>query len=94
VEELQRTFKDRGLTILGINIQENQEQVARWVKEKGVSVPVLLDTDKGVTRTYLVRGTPTVILIGRDGQLIGRAAGPRGWMTEAGQKLLAAFVAR
>jgi len=93
IEEVQRALKDRGLVILAVNIQEDRSRVGRWAREKGVTIPILLDSDRGVTTTYLVRGTPTVVLIGRDGQLIGRAAGPRGWMSGAGQRLLAALVA-
>ncbi len=92
IEEVHRTFKDRGLSILAVNIQEDRDQVARWIKERGVTIPVLLDQDRSVTTAYLVRGTPTVVLVGRDGQLIGRAVGPRSWLSEAGRRLLETFV--
>jgi len=92
IEQAHKAFADRGLTVLAMNIKEDRATVARWVKEKGVTVPVLLDSDGAVTAAYRVTGTPTVVLIGRDGQLIGRAVGPRGWMTSSGRALLNALV--
>jgi peroxiredoxin len=92
IEHVHREFGARGLTLLAVNIKEERDQVARWVKEKGVTVPVLLDPDGTVTAAYAVRGTPTVVLVGRDGQWVGRGVGSRGWMTEAGRTLLKAFL--
>jgi hypothetical protein len=92
IEQVHREFGGRGLSILAVNIKEDRATVARWVKENGVSVPVLLDSDGAVTAAYRVTGTPTVVLIGRDGQLSGRAVGTRGWMTSSGRALLNALV--
>ena len=94
IEQAHRTFKGRGLIILAVNIQEGRDRVAKWVKEHRVTVPVLLDTDRAVTAAYRVTGTPTVVLVGRDGRSVGRAVGPRGWMTESGRALLTALLAQ
>ena len=92
IEQVHRDFKDRGLSVLAINIQEDRETVARWVKSSGITLPVLLDGSGAVTRAYEVTGTPTVFLLGRDGKLVGRAIGDRGWMTDRGKALLRALV--
>ena len=92
IEQVHREFSARGLSILAVNIKEERRHVVRWVKEKGVTVPVLLDPNGTVTAAYAVRGTPTVVLVGRDGQLVGRGVGSRGWMTEAGRTLLQAML--
>ncbi len=93
IQQVHQEFGGRGLAILAVNMKEGREKVARWVKEKGVTVPVLLDLDGAVTAAYAVRGTPTVVLVGRDGRSVGRAVGPRGWMTDAGRALIAALLA-
>ncbi len=92
IEQLQKELAPRGLSILLINIQESRETAARWVKEKGVTPRVLLDFDGAVTAAYRVTGTPTVMLIGRDGRLVGRAIGARAWTSGAGRALLNALV--
>ncbi len=88
IEQVQKEFGPRGLSILLINIQEGRDTAGRWVKEKGVTPRVLLDFDGAVTVVYRVTGTPTVVLIGRDGKLVGRAVGMRAWTSDAGRALL------
>ena len=92
MEQVQKEFGPQGLTILAVNLQESRETVANWVKEKGITARVLLDPDGAVTTAYRVTVTPTVVLIGRDGTLVGRGAGDRGWTSAAGRALLQALV--
>jgi peroxiredoxin len=92
IEQLHRTYAARGLTVLAVNIGEDAELVRRWVKDRGVTTRVLLDSDRRVTQAYRVTGTPTVVLIGRDGQLLGRAVGTRDWMGDNGRTLFDALL--
>ena len=45
-----------------------------------------------VTNAYKVTGTPTVVLIGRNSRLVGRAVGSRDWAGEKGRALLKALL--
>lgn len=74
-------------------MQENRHRVANWVKEKNVTSLVLLDAAGEVTQLYQVTGTPTVVLIGRQGEMIGRAVGSRAWAGEKGHGLFEALLA-
>jgi peroxiredoxin len=93
IEKIQREFGPHGLTVWAIDIAEPPARVAAFVESQGLTMPVLLDTDGTVTRAYRITGTPTVVLVGRDGQWLGRGVGPRDWDTE-GRPLLAALLAR
>ena len=93
IEKIQREFGPHGLTVWAIDIAEPPARVAAFVESRGLTMPVLLDTDGTVTRAYRITGTPTVVLVGRDGQWLGRGVGPRDWDTE-GRPLLAALLAR
>jgi hypothetical protein len=92
IEKLHREFKDQGLTVWAVNMNEPKALVAAWVKEKRLTFPVLLD-DGTVTRAYRVRATPTVIFVDRAGRLWGRTVGAREWYPE-GRELLAALLAQ
>jgi peroxiredoxin len=92
IEQVHKEFDQKGLTVLAVNMQENRNQVANWVKEKNVTSLVLLDADGAVTRLYQVTGTPTVVLIGRQGELIGRAVGSREWTGEKGRGFFEALL--
>jgi peroxiredoxin len=92
IEQVHKEFDQKGLTVLAVNMQESRNQVANWVKGKNVTSLVLLDADGAVTLSYQVTGTPTVVLIGRQGELIGRAVGSREWMGEKGRGLFEALL--
>jgi hypothetical protein len=79
--------------VVAINIREGREKVAAWVRDKGVTVRVLLDRDGAVTAAYRVTGTPTVVLVGRDGGMVARAVGPRDWRGDKGRALIKALLA-
>jgi cytochrome c biogenesis protein CcmG/thiol:disulfide interchange protein DsbE len=93
MEKLHRELGPQGLAVWAINIAEPPARVAEWVRQRGLTMPVLLDADGTVTRAYRVTATPTVVLVGRDGQWLGRGVGPRDWDTE-GRPLLTALLAR
>jgi len=92
MEQIHKEFNQKGLTVLAVNVQENRDLVANWVEEKNVTSLILLDTDGAVAQLYGVTGTPTVVLIGRQGELIGRAVGSREWTGEKGRGLFEALL--
>ena len=94
IEQAHRAFKDGGLTVLAVNLGEDRATVAAWVRAKGVTSTVVLDPDGVAQRAYRVTATPTVVLVGRDGRLVGRAHGNRPWMGEKGRRLFQALLAK
>ena len=92
VEQLHRDLSGRGLSVIAVNIQESRSTVAAWVREKKVTIPILLDADGEVTRQYSVIATPTAFLIDREGRLLGRVVGPRDWASPAGKALIAGLL--
>ena len=93
IEKVHRERKGAKLAVLAIDIQEASQKVADWVKAKGITMPVLLDRGGAVATAYRVTATPTVVLVGRDGRLVGRAVGARAWDAGPGRALLDALLA-
>ena len=87
MEQVHKTFNRKGLTVLAVNMKENRTQVTNWAKKNKVTSLVLLDSNGAVSQWYRVTGTPTVVLVGPKGEMIGRAVGPREWMGEKGRAL-------
>jgi peroxiredoxin len=78
---------------VAVNIQESRSTVTRWIREKKVTIPILLDPDGDVTKRYGVIATPTAFLIDRQGRILGRVVGPRDWGSPEGKALMAGLLA-
>ena len=92
MEQVHKEFNQKGLTVLAVNLQESRDRVANWVEGKNVTFLILLDADGAVAQLYGVTGTPTVVLIGRQGEMIGRAVSSREWTGEKGRGLFEALL--
>jgi len=89
---LYEEFKDRGFVLLLVNMGEDPEIVRRAVKARRYTAPVLLDWDREVSDAYVVTASPTVFIVDRRLQIIGRAVGRREWSGGAGRQLIAALL--
>jgi peroxiredoxin len=88
IEKLHREYKDAGLVILPISIEEGRAKVRPWTEKQALTLPFLLDPDGDVSSAYRITATPTVFLVGRDGKLVAKALGTKPWTSEPGRALL------
>src|SRR5262252_5881978 len=58
-----------GFQLLGINIDEDPRQAATVANKLGLRFPVLLDTEKKVSKLYDLSTMPSTVLIDRDGRV-------------------------
>ena len=70
LERLHQAHGDKKITIIGIS-QNNLRDTAAFLKEYGVSFPVLLDDPDGyaVSNAYGLTNVPSLFLIGQNGQI-------------------------
>jgi hypothetical protein len=92
INALHEEFKGQGLTVLLVNMREDRETVRRAMTTRRYIAPVVLDEDGRVADAYRVTGTPTVYLLDRRLQVVGRAIGRREWASEDGRRLFAAVL--
>jgi len=92
LERLQREFAARGFAVVGVNARETKEVAARYVRELGLTFPVVLDADGKINVLYGVIGLPATFVVGRDGRAIAFAIGPRDWHGAAGRALMQALL--
>lgn len=88
IEKVHQDYKDAGLVVLPISIEEGRRKVTGWAPSRNLTMPLLLDPDGDTSRVYRVTATPTVVLIGRDGSLIAKALGTKPWTSGTGRALL------
>ena len=83
MQALYERFKGRDFVMLAVAEDTNRADVTAFVKELGVTFPVLLDTDNRLPARYGVTGFPETFVIDRDGQVIKHVIGPEEWDSPA-----------
>jgi thiol-disulfide isomerase/thioredoxin len=83
MEALYQRFRGRDLELLAVDIQEDKDTVAAFMKEYGLTFPAALDSTGRISAEYGVRGIPTTFIIDRDGGIIASVVGGRDWNTQA-----------
>jgi peroxiredoxin len=80
MQQLYERLKDRGFVLLAVSQDENGKTVVEpFVRELGLTFPVLVDPEHQVGDRYQVWGYPESFLIDREGRIVERVIGPRDW---------------
>ncbi len=69
LDQIYQRFQRLGFTLLGVNVEQENRLIDRFLAEVPVSFPILLDTQEEVGALYGVAAMPTTILVDRSGQL-------------------------
>jgi peroxiredoxin len=88
IEQVHQEFKDQGLVVLPISIEEGRRKVSGWTDKQKLTLPFLLDPGGDASAAYKITATPTVFLIARDGRLVAKALGTKAWTSEPGRAVL------
>jgi thiol-disulfide isomerase/thioredoxin len=76
---LRKQLDPAQFVLLTVTTDLQRQGITHFLSQLGITLPVLFDEDQEVSRSFMVRGLPTTIVIARDGTLVGRAVGPRAW---------------
>ncbi len=69
LNKLYDKYRAAGFNLLGINIDDDGRRAGDVVRKLGLRFPVLLDSDKAVSRLYDLSTMPTTLLIDRNGSV-------------------------
>jgi peroxiredoxin len=94
IEQVHREFGPRGLVVLAVNMEESRDTVRAWVRDRKLTMDVLLDISGAVNGAWGVAYSPVVFVVGRDGRLVARAIGTREWTAPEGRAFFEALMAR
>lgn len=73
--ELYDANKDRGLVVLGVDLQEPANQVRRFAEDFGAKYPIVIDLDAEVAGQYRLLGLPTTWFVDSQGILRAQHVG-------------------
>ncbi|MEG3638017.1 TlpA family protein disulfide reductase [Magnetococcus sp. PR-3] len=75
IDTMRQDLTQKGLSILAINVGQDQQTAATFLQDIGVGLGSLLDTEGEVATQYRVLGLPTTFFIGRDGRIRSKIVG-------------------
>ncbi len=79
MERLHARLGDKGLAVLGVDLQEGKAEVQGFVREHKLTFPILLDRSGSAGGQYGVRSIPTTFVVGPDGKIIAGRIGGQEW---------------
>ena len=69
LDQLYQKYHKSGFVLLGVNIDDNPATALSTAQKLNVSFPILLDTDKKVSKLYNLTDMPSTVVIDRDGKM-------------------------
>jgi len=75
LDEVYDEQQDTELVMLIVNIGESSATIRDFLQDNDLSLPVIIDTDGAVARTYGLSGIPTTFFIDGDGIIESRVIG-------------------
>lgn len=85
---LQSQFDSAQFQVVTVTTDMHPQGIKQFLDHLGIRLPVLFDENEDVSRSFMVRGLPTTVLITQDGRAVGRAVGPRAWDSEESVALI------
>jgi peroxiredoxin len=94
MERLYDRLRDRDFQLLAVSQDEGGPGVVEaFVRELGLTFPVLVDPDRQVGDRYGVWGYPETFVIDRHGYVVERVIGPRDWSSREAVAALETLIA-
>ncbi|MEK7701786.1 MAG: TlpA disulfide reductase family protein [candidate division NC10 bacterium] len=70
-----RAYRDRGVVVIGVNIQDKVEAAQKFIRDFNLTFPNVRDTTGKVSVEYGVYGVPETFFIDRRGRIRGKHVG-------------------
>lgn len=69
LEGVANRWKDRGLVVVGVGTNDSAFAAKAWVRQHGISYPIVMDEEGALSREYGVKNLPTLVLLAKDGTI-------------------------
>ncbi len=82
IKKLHDTYAERGVkfvTVMGNDARTDEQKSAEFLRKHDVSWTAVFDENLDVFNLYSVTGTPTYVVIGKDGRIVGRLVGEQSY---------------
>ncbi|AWB67357.1 TlpA family protein disulfide reductase [Saccharobesus litoralis] len=69
LEQLQNKYKDLGVAVWGVNVEQESQAGREFITDIKVSFPIFFDETNTISKNYAVAAMPTTVIIDRDGKV-------------------------
>lgn len=69
LEKIRSKFHSAGFEVIAINLDQSLDDARRFLRDKKITYPILIDRSQLTPKRYGVEGMPTAFLIDRGGQV-------------------------
>lgn len=69
LDEMSKRYSAAGFVLYGVNVEEDNSDAKKLIKELGVGFPILYDTESKASSLYNVDAMPTTVLIDKKGEI-------------------------
>ncbi len=69
LDEMSKRYSAAGFVLYGVNVEEDNTDAKKLIKELGVSFPVLWDAESKASSLYNVDAMPTTVMIDKKGEI-------------------------
>jgi cytochrome c biogenesis protein CcmG/thiol:disulfide interchange protein DsbE len=91
LEKTWRAYRDEGVVFVGVNTKDARSDARRFVKEFGVTYPIVRDLDQTLTRGFGVKGLPETFFVDHRWTFIGAISGAETGGDQQGTVVLGAI---
>jgi peroxiredoxin len=70
LEKTWQAYKNKEVVLIGINLQESPGEIQKFVKEYGITYPVVIDKKAETVFKYGIRIVPTTVFINKKGLVV------------------------
>lgn len=67
LDEMSKRYSSAGFVLYGVNVEEDNTDAKKLLKELGVTFPILFDTESKASSLYNVDAMPTTVVIDKKG---------------------------
>jgi len=79
MERLHQKLSGKDFAMVTVNIKETASQVKDFFEKQKLTFTALMDITGEVSTEFGIRAIPTTFILDKNGQILGRIAGPREW---------------
>ena len=75
VDRLARRYEKKGLVVMGVNVDDPPEVIRQYAAQRGLSYPMVVDTNKRASALYGVEKLPSLVVIDKEGKVLSYLVG-------------------